>query len=99
MVRVTILVLFDFSKAFDTVSHSKLFIKLRGLGFSDIVLSWVHSYLTGRSQPVVQGGRGGVDAQVGWILLRECPRVQFWVPSHSRCSSMILVPLLHFLNI
>ena len=48
--RVTILVLFDFSKAFDTVSHSKLLIKLRGLGFFDIVLTWVHSYLTGRTQ-------------------------------------------------
>ena len=39
MGRVTILVLFDFSKAFDTVSHSKLLIKLRGFGFSDIVLT------------------------------------------------------------
>ena len=35
---VTILVLFDFSKAFDTVSHSKLLIKLRKLGFSDEAL-------------------------------------------------------------
>ena len=37
--QVTILVLFDFSKAFDTVSHSKFLIKLRGLEFSDVVLS------------------------------------------------------------
>ena len=37
--QVTILVLFDFSKAFDTVSHSKLLFKLRGFGFSDIVLT------------------------------------------------------------
>ena len=43
MGRATILVLFDFSKAFDTVSHSKLLIKLRGLWFSDVVLTWVHS--------------------------------------------------------
>ena len=39
MGRVTILLLFDFSKAFDTVSHSKLLIKLRSLEFSDIVLT------------------------------------------------------------
>ena len=49
--------LFDFSKAFDTVSHSKL-LKLRGLGFSDVVLSWVHSYLTGGTQAVVDEGGG-----------------------------------------
>ena len=51
--QVTILVLFDFSKAFDTVCHSRLLIKLRALGFSDIALSWVFSYLTGRTQSVV----------------------------------------------
>ena len=56
--RVNILVLFDFSKAFDTVSHSKLLIKLRGLGFSDVVLTWVHSYLTDRTQAVLDGGSG-----------------------------------------
>ena len=60
---VTILVLFDFSKAFDTVSHSKLLIKLRGLGFSDVVLTWVHSYLTDRTQAVVDEG-GGCS---GWL--------------------------------
>ena len=50
--------LFDFSKAFDTVNHSKLLINLRSLGFSDVVLSWVHFYLTGRTQAVVDGGGG-----------------------------------------
>ena len=50
--------LFDFSKAFDPVSHSKLLIKLRGLGFSDVVLTWVHSYLTDRTQAVVDEGGG-----------------------------------------
>ena len=51
--QVTILVLFDFRKAFDTVCHSRLLIKLRALGFSDIALSWVFSYFTGRTQSVV----------------------------------------------
>ena len=58
MGRVTILVLFDFSKAFDTVSYSKLLIKLRGLGFSDVELTWVQSYLTDRTQAVVDEGGG-----------------------------------------
>ena len=56
--QVTILVLFDLSKVFDTVSHSKLLIKLRTLGSSDVVLSWVHYYLTGRTQAVVDEGGG-----------------------------------------
>ena len=56
---VTILVLFDFSKAFDTVSHLKLLIKLRKLGFSDEALKWIFSYLTGRSQAVVNDSGGG----------------------------------------
>ena len=31
----------------------------------------------------------GMDTQVGWLLLRECLRVQFWVPSYLYCSAMI----------
>ena len=58
MGQVTILVLFDFSKAFDIVSHSRLLIKLRGLAFFDSVLSSVFSYLTGRTQAVVIKGGG-----------------------------------------
>ena len=68
MGRVTILVPFDFSKVFDTVSHSKLLIKLRGLGFSHVVLTWVHSYLTDRTQAVVdEGGGGGGGGCSSWL--------------------------------
>ena len=72
--QVTILVLFDFSKAFDTVCHSRLLIKLRALGFSYTALSWVFSYLTGRTQSVVDE-RG--KWRTGLLLLRECLRVRF----------------------
>ena len=48
----TLLLQFDFSKAFDTISPSKLLIKLRSLGFSKSALHWFWSYLTGRSQCV-----------------------------------------------
>lgn len=51
--QVTILVLFDFTKAFDSIPHSFLLSKLLALGFSQHVLSWVTSYLRGRSQAVV----------------------------------------------
>ena len=53
---LTALVLFDFSKAFDSVCHLKLLQKLDNLGFSPRVLKWVASYLGGRSQAVRSSG-------------------------------------------
>lgn len=45
---VTFLVLFDFSRAFDSVGHDRLLEKLKELGFSTGVLAWLRSYLEGR---------------------------------------------------
>lgn len=50
---VTILLLFDFSKAFDSVCHLKLLEKFGSLGFSPSVLKWLSSYLSGRKQAVI----------------------------------------------
>lgn len=50
--KFTILVLFDFSKAFDTVDHCTLIRKLAALKFSWPALQWFWSYLTGRRQAV-----------------------------------------------
>ena len=47
---LTILLQFDFSKAFDTISPSKLLHKLKVFGFSQSVFLWICSYVTGRSQ-------------------------------------------------
>ena len=49
--RVTVCILFDFSKAFDRVNHDILIKKLKGMRFFHSV-SWVASYLTGRTQVV-----------------------------------------------
>ncbi|XP_025996004.1 uncharacterized protein LOC113005120 [Solenopsis invicta] len=49
---VTLLVLFDFTKAFDTVSHDLLLRKLRSFRLSPSTCQWVRSYLTGRHQRV-----------------------------------------------
>lgn len=49
---ITIMILFDFSNAFDTVPHLRLLVKLKELDFSDAILMWIFSYLTGRSQAV-----------------------------------------------
>jgi len=43
----------DFSKAFDSVSHSLLLFKLDQLGFPNNLLTWISSYLNGRSQRVL----------------------------------------------
>jgi len=40
----------DFSKAFDTVSHAKLLIKLKGYGISGDLLNIITDFLAGRSQ-------------------------------------------------
>ena len=50
---ITQLLLFDFSKAFDTISLSKLITKLRDISFSRTSLSWVRTYMFGRTQRVV----------------------------------------------
>jgi len=43
----------NFSKAFDSVNHSLLLFKLDQLGFPNILLTWISSYLNGRSQRVL----------------------------------------------
>ena len=50
--EITLLILLDFSKAFDTVNHKLLIAKLEILGFEKCTLDWILSYLSGRSQMV-----------------------------------------------
>lgn len=58
---VTISVFFDFSKAFDRVDYIALLGKLKTLNFSDSVLQWIFSYLTGRIQRV-RGAAGEMSS-------------------------------------
>ena len=55
--RVTMLLLFDFSKAFDTVCHVTLLRKLRAAGFFRSALKRTASYLTGREKAVIDDDR------------------------------------------
>ena len=50
---LTLLILFDFSKAFDSIPHTRLLAKLRALNMSDHVLRWIFNYLADRLQAVV----------------------------------------------
>ena len=60
---ITILLQFDFSKAFDKVSPTRLLERLRVKGFSRAALMWLSSYLTNRKQ-LVKARSGG---QSDWI--------------------------------
>jgi hypothetical protein len=51
--EASILVLLDYSRAFDTVNSSLLMAKLTYYGFDAPSLKWFSSYLSGRSQKVV----------------------------------------------
>ena len=68
--------IFDFSKAFDSVPHCRLFSKLRLLsqyGICDTVQNWLHSFLSDQYQRVVVN-----SAQSSWLhLIRHSPRYRF----------------------
>ncbi len=74
-VRVVFL---DLSKAFDHVWHKGLVFKLRQLGISGPLLSWLQNYLSERHQRVVIDGQSSdwirIEAGVpqGWILGPSC---------------------------
>ena len=47
---------FDFAKAFDTVPHSKLLIKLKNLNLDEKIVKWIQDYLHDRVQRVIIRG-------------------------------------------
>ena len=61
--ELTFLILLDYSKAFDCANHRLILAKLKSAGFKDDALSWVTSYLSGRSQKVVTGSQ-----ESGWSI-------------------------------
>ena len=54
--QVIDVVYLDFSKAFDVVSHQILLDKLLGLGFDELVVNWIRSFLVGRKMSVLIDG-------------------------------------------
>ena len=50
--QITILILLDYSKAFDCANHRLILAKLKAAGFHDDALSWILSYLLDRKQMV-----------------------------------------------
>ena len=52
----TDIIVMDFSKAFDKVDHQRLLLKLHRLGINKDVITWIGSFLSGRTQRVVLEG-------------------------------------------
>ncbi|KAF7246401.1 Matrix metalloproteinase-16 [Varanus komodoensis] len=59
----SLLVLLDFSVAFDTINHGILLDRLAGLGVGGTAMQWFCSYLNGRLQKVVLGDYDSVPRQ------------------------------------
>jgi len=80
--HVTLLSLLDMSAAFDCVDHSILLQRLHStVGLSAVVLDWIDSFLSGRTQQISYNGQ----------LSATCD-VLFEVPQGS-----VLAPLLYIL--
>ncbi|XP_072024985.1 uncharacterized protein [Amphiura filiformis] len=60
----TDLILLDFSKAFDKVSHLRLLHKLKYYGIHGSLLTWIGNFLQGRVQRVVLDGESSDQALV-----------------------------------
>ena len=52
----TCAIFFDYRKAFDSVPHRPLIVKLRSLGVDDCIVNWVKNYLAERCQVVAVDG-------------------------------------------
>ena len=60
----TDLIIMDFSKAFDSVPHQRLLMKLRYYGIRGILNTWLTQWLTCRSQTVVDDGYNSAEVPV-----------------------------------
>ena len=93
--EITLLVLLDFSKAFDTVNHELLLAKLDILGFEKNTRDWILSYLSGRSQmvktntensswsPIINGvPQGSILGPLLFTILISDMRVSIWNGSY-----------------
>lgn len=58
------LVLLDFSKAFDTINHSLLTAKCKFLGFDEVPLNFLKSYLCNRKQRVCVDGKSSGSREI-----------------------------------
>ena len=58
------IVYLDFKKAFDSIPHERLLLKMKGYGIVGKTLQWVRSFLTGRKQRVRVGNSYSNETEV-----------------------------------
>ena len=61
---VTDIIILDFAKAFDTVSHRKLLIKSKSHGIGTQLIRWIENLLIGRTQTVIVNGAASTRCDV-----------------------------------
>ena len=82
------LIMLDYSKAFDTVAHNKLLLKLEHYDIQSNTYSWLQTWLTKRTQKVVVEGemsktlkllsgvpQGTVLRPLMFLLYRKSPKL------------------------
>ena len=62
----------DFAKAFDTVPHRRLIVKLKAYGIVGRNIQWIESFLRGRQQRVVIGGEFSSFSEVFSAVPQGC---------------------------
>ena len=67
-------IIIDFSKAFDTVPHSRILGKLHNYGIKGNLLRWIEELLVGRTQSVLVDGTKSPEEAVlsGVVPPRHC---------------------------
>ena len=61
-------ILLDFAKAFDKVSHKRLLLKAKHCGIHGLTLQWIENFLTGRTQQVILEGQLSSEAKVTSVV-------------------------------
>ena len=70
--RISVVVLLDMSKAFDSIQHDNVLSKLHLLGVSAFALAWFKTYLSLRKQVVRMGSDLSVAKRPSKTSIKYC---------------------------
>ena len=80
------LILLDFTKAFDTVPHKRLLVKLHYYGIHGPFHDWINAWLAGRYQKVIIEGESSRD-------------VKKFIQVFHKLQGTVLGPLMFLINV